>query len=170
MSSPTLQFSCALITGGGSGIGFALAKWLLSTNKKVIIVGRTESKLQSASKDLNNCPYYTLDTGNIPSIPSILKQITTEHPKIDCLINNAGVQRPLDINNFDLSKADQEIDINIRGPLRTRLHPHVHHQPGLQRHQSLAAFLDHEPANPAQRHECEGCGDRAADGGDRSAS
>jgi short-subunit dehydrogenase involved in D-alanine esterification of teichoic acids len=31
------------------------------------------------------------------------------------LINNAGVQRPLDVNDFDLSKADQEIDINIRG-------------------------------------------------------
>lgn len=32
-------------------------------------------------------------------------------------INNAGVQRPLDVNNFDLQKADQEIAINISGPM-----------------------------------------------------
>lgn len=36
---------------------------------------------------------------------------------MDCLINNAGVQRPLDINNFPLEKADQEIAINISGPI-----------------------------------------------------
>jgi len=33
------------------------------------------------------------------------------------LINNAGVQRPLNVNNFELEKADQEININIRGPM-----------------------------------------------------
>ena len=36
---------------------------------------------------------------------------------MDCLTDNAGVQRPLDIYDLDLRKADQEIDINIRGPM-----------------------------------------------------
>lgn len=54
-----------------------------------------------------------------------LLQITTEHPDLDCLVNNAGVQRPLDITKLPatefLSKANQEIDINIRGPMHLAL-------------------------------------------------
>ncbi|MCJ1275926.1 hypothetical protein MMC21_003731 [Puttea exsequens] len=118
MASQTLQFKCAIITGGGGGIGKALAEWLLSQGKKVIIVGRTESKLQAAAQELgHSTPYYVLDTGEISTVPSFIEQVTTDHPEVDCLINNAGVQRPLDVNNFDLGKADQEININIRGPM-----------------------------------------------------
>ena len=45
----------------------------------------------------------------------------SDHPDLDCLINNAGVQRPLQVlgpdSDFDLSSADEEININIRGPM-----------------------------------------------------
>ena len=120
MGSDIFNFTTALITGGGGGIGLALAKWLQQNNKKVIIAGRTTSKLAEAStKELKNCAYYNLDTGDIASIPEFVEKVTEEHPELDCVINNAGVQRPLSIHNdgFDLTKADNEIDINIRGPL-----------------------------------------------------
>ena len=118
MSPKNLKFKCAIMTGGGGGIGFALSKWLIAQGKKVVIVGRTDSKLQTACKELgHSIPYYTLDTGDIPSIPSFIEKVTEDHPEVDCLTNNAGVQRPLDINHFDLQKADQEININIRGPM-----------------------------------------------------
>ena len=118
MSPKPLEFKCAIVTGGGGGIGRAMSEWLISQGKKVIIVGRTEAKLQEASKELGHAaPYYTLDTGDISSISSFIEKVTKDHPEVDCLINNAGVQRPLDIHNFDLQKADQEIDINIRGPM-----------------------------------------------------
>lgn len=118
MAPSTLSFNTALVTGGAGGIGYALAKYLISIDKKVIIVGRTESKLEEAVKKLGHgTTYYVLDTGDVPSIAGFVSKVTQEHPDVDCLINNAGVQRPLDVNNFDLSKADEEIDINIRGPL-----------------------------------------------------
>ena len=153
MSSPTLSFNTALITGGGGGgIGFAMAKWLLTLNKKVIIAGRTESKLQSASKELKDCPYYTLDTGNIPAIPDFISKLTKEHPDVDCLINNAGVQRPLDINNFELGKADQEIDINIRGPMHLAigLLPHLKKQshPVIVNVSSVLGYIPTSVINP----------------------
>ena len=115
-----------MITGGSGGIGFELAKWLQSEGKKVILVGRTESKLADASTTLNNAPYYTLDTSSIPSIAPFARKVIAEHPDVDCLINNAGVQRPLYFSNFDLEKADTEIDTNIRGPmhLAVALLPH----------------------------------------------
>lgn len=118
MSPRTLDFQCALVTGGGGGIGFEMSKYLVSLGKTVIIVGRTEKTLSQAAEKLGHgTKYYVLDTGKTSDIPDFCQKIIKEHPEVDCLINNAGVQRPLDVNDFDLQKADQEIDINIRGPM-----------------------------------------------------
>lgn len=134
MAPGSLDFKCALVTGGGGGIGKAISQYLIKNGKKVIIAGRTESKLQSTSKEIGCSGYYVLDTGDIPAISDFIKKITKEHPDLDCLINNAGVQRPLDVNKMDagefLDKADNEININIRGPmhLAVGLLPHFKSQ------------------------------------------
>lgn len=121
MSSDNLNFGCALITGGGGGIGRAMAEYLISKGKKVIIAGRTEANLIMTHKEIKCAGYYVLDTGDISKISAFISKITEEHPELDCLVNNAGVQRPLQVLKDDpvelLSKADQEIDINIRGPM-----------------------------------------------------
>ncbi|KAI9753638.1 MAG: ribonuclease T2-like [Chaenotheca gracillima] len=133
MAPRTLDFKCAVITGGAGGIGRAMADWLIDQGKEVIIVGRTESKLQTAAKEMGGrATYYVLDTGNISAIPEFVARIVRDHPEVDCLINNAGVQRPLDINNLDLAKADEEININIRGPMHL-----------------ASAFLPHFKTRPA---------------------
>jgi short-subunit dehydrogenase involved in D-alanine esterification of teichoic acids len=94
---------------------------LLSRGKKVIIVGRSVSKLEAAASEIGATAYYQFDTSSISSIPSFLSKVVADHPDLDCIINNAGVQTPLQIYGpdyeFDLGKADMEIDINIRGPL-----------------------------------------------------
>ncbi|KAK1982727.1 short-chain dehydrogenase [Colletotrichum cereale] len=112
-SSGNLGFECAIITGGGGGIGKAMAQHFISKGKKVIIAGRTESKLQDTMEEIGAAGYYVLDTGEVQSIPDFVKRITKDHPDLDCLVNNAGVQRPLE--------ADQEININIRGPMHLAL-------------------------------------------------
>jgi short-subunit dehydrogenase involved in D-alanine esterification of teichoic acids len=126
MSSHNYSFKAALVTGGGGGIGKALSQQLIKDGKKVIIAGRTESKLESTAKEIGAAAYYVLDTGDTASIPAFVKKLVSEHPDLDCLINNAGVQRPLDVNKDApedfASKADQEIDINIRGPMHLALH------------------------------------------------
>jgi len=112
-----------------------MAEYLISQNKKIIIVGRTESNLKTTSKDIGAAAYFVLDTGDINSIPSFVKKVTSEHPDVDCLINNAGIQRPLEVNKLEtedfLSKADQEINVNIRGPLHLALNllPHLKSKP-----------------------------------------
>jgi len=153
MSSKTLSFSTALVTGGAGGIGYAMAEYLLSINKKVIIVGRTKSKLVDAAKKLGHgTAYYVLDTGDIPSIDPFIKKVVAEHPDVDCLINNAGVQRPLDVNDFDLSKADEEININIRGPmhLTISLLPHLKTKPSatIINVSSVLGFIPFSIINP----------------------
>lgn len=125
MPNDNLDFQCALVTGGGGGIGRAMAEYFLSKGKKVIICGRTEANLITTHKEIKCTGYYVLDTGNVSKIPDFVAKITKEHPELDCLVNNAGVQRPLQVLKDDpaefLSKADQEIDINIRGPMHLAL-------------------------------------------------
>ncbi|KAI1340710.1 NAD(P)-binding protein [Xylariaceae sp. FL0016] len=135
MTDNNLSFGCALVTGGGGGIGKALSKYLISKGKKVIIAGRTESNLKSTAEEIGAVAYYILDTGVVQKLPDFIKKITSEYPELDCLINNAGVQRPLDVTRLDadefLTKADQEIDINIRGPMHLTLGllPHLKSKP-----------------------------------------
>ncbi|KAI1372147.1 NAD(P)-binding protein [Hypoxylon crocopeplum] len=135
MASEDLSFNCALVTGGGGGIGKALSEYFISKGKKVIIAGRTESKLQSTAREIGAAGYYVLDTGSIPDIPAFIDRITREHPELDCLVNNAGVQRPLQVQKQTpedfLSKADNELNINIRGPLHLAvgLLPHLKSKP-----------------------------------------
>lgn len=113
-----------------------MSDYFLSQGKKVIICGRTESSLEKASKEMKDCPYYVLDTGDIAAIPKFIERVTKENPDLDCLVNNAGVQRPLDVNEMSsedfLKKADQELSINISGPMHLTLGllPHFKQKPG----------------------------------------
>lgn len=128
-----LGFACAVITGGGGGIGKAMAQYFISKGKKVLIAGRTESNLQATAREIGATGYYVLDTGKVADLPEFVAKVTAEHPDLDCLVNNAGVQRPLQVleDSDFLSKADQEIDINIRGPMHLTLSllPHLQSKP-----------------------------------------
>ena len=153
--SKLLQFRCALVTGGGGGIGKAMAQYFISQGKTVLLVGRTESNLQASAKEIGAADYYVLDVGDSAAIPSFVEKVLKDHPDRDCIVNNAGVQRPLkvlsDSEDF-LSKADQEIDINIRGPLHLTMHllPHLRKQqsPVIINVSSILGFLPFSFINP----------------------
>lgn len=151
------DIKCAIVTGGYSGLGKAMSESLLRSGKKVILVGRTEEKLQKAAKDMGAAGYYVLDTGDVKAIPDFIAKVTKEHPDVDCIINNAGVQRPFQIlgpdYGFDLDKADQEIDINIRGPMHlcVGLVPHLNKQSGgavIVNVSSVLGYLPSSVINP----------------------
>lgn len=86
----TLDLKCALVTGGGGGLGYAMAQYLVSQHKKVIIIGRTESKLQDAAKSLGgDVKYYVLDTGKVEGMKEFAKKVISENEELDCIVNNA---------------------------------------------------------------------------------
>lgn len=153
----TLDFKCALITGGAGGLGRAMAQTLLSMGKRVLIAGRTESNLKQTASEIGATAYYVLDTGKPSDIGPFVSKVTKDHPELDCLINNAGVQRPFQAlgptYGFDLGQADQEIDINIRGPLHLslKLLPHFQNQPNgavIMNVSSILGFLPVSVINP----------------------
>lgn len=81
--------STILVTGGGSGIGLALAKRLSNRGHDVIVVGRNQQKLDQAKAE---CPELTTFQGDVSSESGriAIRDKLTEYPNLNVLINNAG--------------------------------------------------------------------------------
>ncbi|KAG9120144.1 hypothetical protein FRC07_004497 [Ceratobasidium sp. 392] len=111
-----LSWKCALVTGGGGGLGKAFAQSLVKRGKTVYLAGRTESNLVATAKEIGAVGYFVVDVGDIASLPAFVEKVIKEVPDVDCVLNNAGIQNPLDFaNSADLNAADQEININVTG-------------------------------------------------------
>lgn len=82
----------AIVTGGGSGLGFAIAKAFTQNNISTVIVGRDEEKLKAAKEQLGEiCFYKVCDLSNLATIPSLIENIISEFGQVDILVNNAGI-------------------------------------------------------------------------------
>ena len=79
-----------LITGGGSGIGFEIAKLLSEKGNKVIITGRSEDRLKKAAAQLTNVSVIAADINSDKDIENIVGKLNSEFGGLDILINNAG--------------------------------------------------------------------------------
>jgi NAD(P)-dependent dehydrogenase (short-subunit alcohol dehydrogenase family) len=88
----SLEGKVALITGGGSGIGFYIAQCMIQAGAKVVITGRREAVLQEAVASLGaNSSYFVNDVTDLKSIPALIADIEAKTGDIDILINNAGI-------------------------------------------------------------------------------
>lgn len=115
-----LKNKTILITGGSSGIGLELTRRLLALGNSVIITGRDIDKLHNAKQALPAVHIVRSDVSDVDAIVALHAQVTAQFPKLDVLINNAGIMRNIDVNDTRHSITDvtREIDINLSGPLR----------------------------------------------------
>ena len=90
----TLNNKVCLITGGGSGIGRATAIKMAEEGATIVVVGRTQSKIDetvsSIQKNGGNASGYTTDVSDQKSVDNLVSTVMLEHSKIDLLLNNAG--------------------------------------------------------------------------------
>src|SRR5438094_209454 len=83
-----------LVTGGGSGIGLAVARGLLAEGARVAIAGRDESKLGHAAKRVaggERLTLCTLDVANPDQVQAGVEQLRDRWGPVDMLVNNAGL-------------------------------------------------------------------------------
>ena len=109
-----------LITGGGSGIGLALAKKFLEYNNTVIITGRNLAKLEKVKQENPQIHIYQNDVTDDVQVKMLADDIQEKFDGLDVLINNAGIMNLVDTGNEnnDLQKQMQEIEINYNSPIR----------------------------------------------------
>jgi NAD(P)-dependent dehydrogenase (short-subunit alcohol dehydrogenase family) len=82
----------AIVTGGSSGIGFAIAGKFVKNKITTIIIGRNEEKLYNAKSTLGElCIPVLFDLNHLSAIPELIKNLINKYSKIDILINNAGI-------------------------------------------------------------------------------
>ena len=114
-----LENRTILITGGTSGIGLELARQLLVRGNTVLVTGRDESRLEATRQAVPGLHVYRSDVSDPAAISSLFDTATAAFPRLDVLINNAGIMRNLSVNEpHDLYDITREIDINLSGPIR----------------------------------------------------
>lgn len=108
-----------LITGGGSGIGAALARAFADEGNHVIVAGRRRAALDAVIDGRANISTIAFDIDDPASIRSFATRVVAEHPTLNVLINNAGIMRYERIDRpRDLTDAEATITTNLLGPIR----------------------------------------------------
>lgn len=108
-----------LITGGGSGIGAALAHRFHDAGNTVIVAGRRLDALESACAGRANMHALTLDVESAAGVADFAQRLLAAHPDVNVVINNAGIMRFETLDRArDLSDAEATITTNLLGPIR----------------------------------------------------
>jgi uncharacterized oxidoreductase len=113
-----LTGNTTLITGGASGIGRGLAEAFQALGNKVIIASRREHLLKATIAANPGMEYLVLDQESVSGVQNFANQVLKQYPKLNVLINNAGIQRVEDLTSGELSDAEATININLLGPIR----------------------------------------------------
>jgi uncharacterized oxidoreductase len=107
-----------LITGGGSGIGRALAEAFHAEGNSVIIAGRRKGTLDEVVAANPGMKAAVLDIEDAGAIRKFAEQMKRDYPALNVLINNAGIMHDEDLTKGELAVAEATIATNLLGPIR----------------------------------------------------
>ena len=107
-----------LITGGGSGIGRGLAEAFHALGNKIVIAGRREGVLRETVAANPGMEYLVFDQGSAAGVRALAGEAQERFPKLNVLINNAGIQRVEDLRSGEIADAEATMDTNLLGPMR----------------------------------------------------
>ncbi|WP_345949534.1 SDR family NAD(P)-dependent oxidoreductase [Mucilaginibacter sp. PAMB04274] len=108
-----------LVTGGGSGIGYATAKFLSEKGNRVIISGRNADKLEKAAEELG-VKYIACDVTDADAVKNLVAKLEADYSDLSVLINNAGVGFVYKLGEGAnaVEKSRQEFETNYFAPVR----------------------------------------------------
>jgi 3-oxoacyl-[acyl-carrier protein] reductase len=109
----------AVITGGGSGIGLAMARTFAASGYSVVITGRNAKRLQKAAANISSDKQVTglsCDVRNPASVERLFREVSKQHSTIDVLISNAGLAHSLaPVDELPVQTWKEVIDTNLTG-------------------------------------------------------
>jgi NAD(P)-dependent dehydrogenase (short-subunit alcohol dehydrogenase family) len=106
-----VQNKLAIVTGGASGIGYAITEKFVNKGIRTVIIGRNQQKLNKAKDQLGKlCIPVCFDLNDLKSIPRQVRQIEDNYGNIDILVNNAGINLKKEFTKV----SDEEFESIIR--------------------------------------------------------
>ena len=108
-----------VVTGGGSGIGFALAQALLDRGARVLIAGHDHGALRAASEKLagtgRRIAWHRADVSDADDVEELINAAVNRFGRVDYMFSNAGVSGTLPINDATLDHWRRLLDVNLWG-------------------------------------------------------
>lgn len=115
-SSFDLTDKIAVVTGGGTGLGFGICRAFVEAGAEIIMTGRREEVLKEACEELGDRANYIVhDVTDLDSIPAFVEDVETRYGPIDILVNNAGInmkKHVLDVTDEEFHKI---LQTNLNG-------------------------------------------------------
>lgn len=105
----------ALVTGGNSGIGLAVAKLFSQEGAKVVITGRDPITLKKAASEIDDVLALQADVADLKQIDQLYQEIAEKFGKIDVLFANAGIGRFAALADTTEATYDEVFSINLKG-------------------------------------------------------
>lgn len=116
----SLEGKVAVVTGGGRGLGEALCRVLAASAATVVCADRDEEAAMQVVKRLNGGSRYSfatrLDVSNEQAVEKAMDTVFSRFGRIDVLINNAGIDVTLPVDEMAVCQWDNIINVNLRGP------------------------------------------------------
>jgi len=110
-----LEGRVALVTGGGRGLGKAIAERLASEGARLAIVDVDGDAATALASELSGASGYTVDVSDLDAIGGVIDRVRDEFGRFDILVNNAGITRDRTLRKMDAAQWDEVIRINLTG-------------------------------------------------------
>jgi NAD(P)-dependent dehydrogenase (short-subunit alcohol dehydrogenase family) len=106
----------ALVTGGSSGIGFAIASMLRENGFALTLASRTRAKVEVAAEKLA-AHAVAADVANEEDCRRLVDEHREQHGRLDVLVNSAGVGIAGSVDELETKHIDLQLDVNLRGTI-----------------------------------------------------
>jgi NAD(P)-dependent dehydrogenase (short-subunit alcohol dehydrogenase family) len=110
-----LQDRLVVVTGGGAGIGAATARRLATEGARVVVVDRDASAGERIAAEVDGW-FVEADLADRAAVRRLGARLAEEHPRIDGLVNNAGIVRPQPLDELDDALWDLQLEILLAAP------------------------------------------------------
>ena len=108
------QTKTAIVTGGASGIGWAITEKFIHSGLRTIVIGRDQQKLKKAKLKFGElCEPVSFDLNELSAIPEMVKKLKDDYGELDVLVNNAGINMKKDFAKVSDEEFQRVIQVNV---------------------------------------------------------
>jgi NAD(P)-dependent dehydrogenase (short-subunit alcohol dehydrogenase family) len=119
-ATPSLQGKIAIVTGGGRGLGQAICQMLSEAGAIAIVADIQKDLAEKVSQDIQQqggkAQAFQLDVSNAEQVESAIGQIVNQYGHLDILINNAGIDITLPVDELTVQDWERIMAVNLNGP------------------------------------------------------